>query len=92
MKIQFGISSLLLSTALVAIWTGGFIANWKMIQPVTDKDYVDDLLPIFLLSAPVWLPVVSIAYIIGRKAVTVGSVVTLAIAEAVAIGRRIRFF
>jgi hypothetical protein len=92
MKIQFRISSLLLGTALVAVCLGGLVAVWKIIEPVNEKDFMSDLAPLLLLSVPVWSPVVSLAYVLGRKAVTVASVVTLAVTEAAAIGCLVWFF
>jgi hypothetical protein len=88
MTIQFRISSLLLSTAFVAIWLGGLVADWKLIQPVTAADVSG----LFLLSVPVWSPLVSLAYIPGKKAVTVASIVALATTEAAAIGYLVWFF
>jgi hypothetical protein len=83
MRFQFGIKSILLATCIIAIACGG-VASWIGLTPA--KISWGSALILASYYAPMWLPVVFVAYAIGRRSLTVPIVIALAVTEAVSIG------
>ena len=78
MKPQFSISTLLISTAFVAISLGGWIAIDKSItRPVNYLEY--------LILAPFCVPFAFCGYAIGQRRVSILLAIVFAITEAVAV-------
>jgi hypothetical protein len=86
MKPQFQIKTILLVTAIVAIACGGILADegingYGRGHPLSFKR----ITATFLLGIPKWIPVVFVAFMLGRR-LTVTTVVLFAIAEALSVG------
>lgn len=79
---QFSMRSLMLAIAFVAVTTAGAMtiynditqSDWQVIGLVT------------VVCAPLWVPVLFVAYALGRRALTVPSVIAFGLAQAVAVG------
>ncbi len=86
-QFQFGTKSILLATAVVAITCGGVIATGRIWRPggLSPIPY-DRILLMFLANAPIWTPVVFVAFALGRKKLTVPMTIAFALMEAAAIG------
>ena len=83
MRFQYSTSTLLLVTAVVGIIVGS-IAGWvRMIAYDAPPDF---LAKVFVAFVPVWLPLVFIAFIIGRKKLGVRMVIAFAAAELATFG------
>ena len=80
MKLQFSIVTLLLAVAIAAIHTSGVVTTWQSTN--TSFKY----LPLAIgATMPIWLPVVFVAYALGRRSLAIPMVIFLAIGEAAAV-------
>lgn len=82
MKIQFGISSLLLSGTFFTIWMASILILSRKLESI---DNYSETTAFFLFSHLLWLPLAFIAYAFGRKTITLAIVTRYAIAEAAAL-------
>lgn len=88
MKFQFGTQTILLAIAVIAIACGG-AGKWIMLlrqRSLASTLPWDLILAINLVYLPLWVPVLFVAYAIGRKALTVPMVIIFAVAEAISLG------
>jgi hypothetical protein len=89
MKVQFGTKALLLTTAFVSIYLAGVTAGLNMLRrPGTGAPWDDlmfDVVRPLLFFMPFWVPLIFIAYAVGRRAISPGIVLALAVGEATAI-------
>ena len=86
MRLQFSTKTLLLMMAVAAIACGGFF-GWCMTVDVPNIER-DLLWPLAIIphNAALWTPIAFIAFVIGRRKLTVFMVVVLAILELIGIG------
>jgi len=84
-KPQLGLSTLLLTTAFIAVWSGGMIAEWKLMVPA-QQEYLAQTV---IWLGPFWFPFVFVAYAIGRRALTLPCVLAFAFSEAAVFGAAI---
>ena len=90
MKIQFSIASLLLATTCVAIVVGGPLASLRIIA-VTDRivtspdEIAETLARLLLVLSSWWMPVVFIAYGLGRRKLTPKATAGFALLEAASL-------
>jgi hypothetical protein len=82
MKFQFGTSTLLLTTAFIAICVGGILPFGRELSS-GEWSYVGRIL---LLMAPILSPCLFVAYAVGRRTLTAKIVLAFAISEAAAVG------
>lgn len=83
MRFQFSMRSILLATAFIAVICGTLVAYRYM---YVRQNYWEPRLPFQLvLSAPLWIPFVFVAYAIGRRTFTARFVATFAVIELAAI-------
>jgi len=80
MKVQYSTASLLRATAFVAISLGGVIV-WRR----GSGTYWETVLTFLVFWGPVWIPLVFVAYALGRRVLTTKTVVAFAVAEGAAI-------
>jgi hypothetical protein len=80
-RFQFGISTLLLVAAFIAICIAGLIAGWGELLPAHHK-YLPQIVAMF---SPFWAPIVFLAYALGRRTMTAKTVLTFAVVETVAV-------
>jgi hypothetical protein len=88
MKFQFGTSTLLLATAVIAITCGG-VGTWVLLlrqRSLASTLPWDLIIAVNRVYLPLWVPVLFVAYAIGRKALTVPMVITFAVAETISLG------
>jgi len=82
---QFSTSTLLLLTAIVAIACGGITA-WHATMSYGSKFPWGYWFAAAATHGPFWIPVVFIAFAIGRRKLTLLMVIYLAICEAASVG------
>ena len=82
MKLQFSLATLLLATAVTAIGYTGILCWLKLVQRSGARWF----LAAIAFQTPVWLPFAFVAFILGRKSLTLSMVIVFAIAEAACIG------
>jgi hypothetical protein len=90
MKLQFGTPAILLGTAFIAVWLGGYFAtlarNAREFNFAATPLLWDTILIWGPVSySPIWLPLVFLGYAAGRRAISLKFVVAFAIAEALAV-------
>ena len=84
MKFQFTTASLLLATAFSAIWIGGITVFWNIAE---ERDVEVHFWTRGLMCySPIWVPLVFIAYVMGRRKFSVPVILSFAAVEATAIG------
>ena len=83
MKAQFSTRAILLATAFIAVACGAWVAyrhNYLQ-QPLWEPP-----LPLpLVITAPLWIPFVFLAYAIGRRTLTARFVVAFALIELAAV-------
>ena len=84
MKHQFSIKSILLTTAAVAIACAG-IQTYHALPRNDSAIQLNWELWHFSSSSPLWAPVAFLAYSIGRRSITVWTVLVFAVAEIIAV-------
>jgi hypothetical protein len=90
MRIQFSIASLLLVTVCVAIVVGGPLASLRIIA-VTDRiatspdEIAEGLARLLLVLSSWWMPMVYIAYSVGRRKLTPRATIGFALLEAASL-------
>jgi hypothetical protein len=82
---QFSIRLLLLLTAILAITFGGII-GWVRVESRTAPIDLKFIAATIGMTAPLWMPLVFLAYAAGRRAISVWLVVALGMSVAAAIG------
>jgi len=78
---QFTVASLLLGTAFVAVALGGMMFN---IGRIYRPFFVRDIVAYTLMLSPFWLPFVFIGYMLGRRTITIWTLVAFVGAEVAA--------
>jgi hypothetical protein len=82
---QFGISSILLATAFVAVWlTGCMAANRIKVDSLGFQNALDTA-AVVVIMGPYWLPIAVAAYCMGRRTISAKHVIGLAVIEAVSV-------
>jgi hypothetical protein len=84
-RFQFSTSALLSITAFMSVWFGGIIV-WSKVQGVPFFEAPEEILGPFVIYGPFWLPLVFLAYGLGRRTITIRIVLAFALGEAAAIG------
>lgn len=80
---HFSLRSLMLWMAFVSITFAGWSAMARWVRPI---DYEDLNLPITVIFyGPFWLPLVFVAFMLGRGKPTIGALVTFAVWESLLI-------
>lgn len=87
MKIQYSISTILVSMAFVAITVGGWAACWRL----ADMEVTQGLLVTLLLS-PYWIPFAFCAYALGRRRASIWIAILFTVAEGVSLAIATRFW
>jgi hypothetical protein len=88
MKLQFGVRSLLLTTAFVGVWFGAGIAipnvfhSFILGAPGIDRR---ELAVGLVTLSPVWFPFAFVGYALGQRAITAKMLLALVVAEALAL-------
>jgi hypothetical protein len=81
-QLHFGTSTLLLATAFAAVCIGGTLPFWRALTP---RDW-DNVAPFFGTLLPLLIPCVFVGVVVGRRALTLRTVLAFAISEAIAAG------
>jgi hypothetical protein len=76
MKLQFSTSGLLLVVTFLAIMLGGISAGLDYINRLAGPGEV-----IAFVAAPIWMPIVFSGYVIGRRTISVKSVIAMVVIE-----------
>jgi hypothetical protein len=87
MKFQFGIKSILLATAVIAIACSGMLGVRAFAGSATASESpYKEMLVVLVCGAPLWVPFAFVAFAVGRKRLSVMMVVAFAYLESVAYG------
>jgi hypothetical protein len=83
MRFQFGIKAIILLTTAVAIWCGGVVFWSKFIGPETNISWA---FTVTGTTAALWMPLVFMAFAIGRKSLTLKMILGFVVCELAALG------
>jgi hypothetical protein len=83
MRIQFGISTIMVATAFIAVSIGGWTASFRHLN-TNGGETVYDLLGGLSVSSPFWMPAIFCSYALGRRQANPATLLAFAGAEATA--------
>jgi uncharacterized membrane protein len=87
MRFQFGVRSLLLVTAFVALTLAGLVTEGRVISFVIGYPgwRLNSTFESLVIASPLWLPMLIAAYAIGRRSLSAKMLTFLIISECAAI-------
>jgi uncharacterized membrane protein len=82
MKLQFSTSSLLIAIGFIAITIGGILAVYRA---YSFADPLAVVVALFVVQSPLWMPMVFLGYVAGRRKMTFKVLIAFALVQTGAV-------